>query len=145
MSKSSSNTVRAAGGIPPSSGDTPALLIDFDTHDRLQSLAQRCDHLPEITAGLLHELDRARLVPARTLPGDVVRPGSRVTYQDVDSGAIRTIRLVWPQQADVTTMQISVLTPIGAALIGLRAGQRIRWRLAGADRCLLVLDVVSAQ
>lgn len=121
--------------------DTPALLIDFDTYDRLQTLASRCEHLPEVTGGLLQELDRAQLVTPDALPDDVVRVGSRVTYQDDESGAIRTVHLVWPPQADVAAMRISVLTPIGAALIGLRAGQRIRWRLGGEDRSLAVLSV----
>lgn len=124
-----------------SSCDTPALLIDFDTYDHLQALAHRCEHLPEVTAGLLQELDRAQLVAPDALPDDAVRVGSRVTYQDEASGAIRTVHLVWPQQADVSAMRISVLTPIGAALIGLRAGQRIRWRLGNDDRRLVVLGV----
>ena len=136
---------RKARGQQASASDTPALLIDSDTYDRLQTLASRCEHLPEVTGGLLQELDRAKLVAPSALPDDAVRVGSCVTYQDDDSGAIRTVYLVWPQQADVSAMRISVLTPIGAALIGLRAGQRIRWRLGGEDRSLTVLSVAPPQ
>jgi regulator of nucleoside diphosphate kinase len=144
MSNLSATAARNAGRNhePAAAAETP-LLIDFDTYDRLQALATRSDRLPEVTAELLQELERARLVPAAQLPDDAVRVGSRVTYQDEASGAIRTIDLVWPAQADVPSMRISVLTPIGAALIGLRAGQRIRWRLGGGDRRLVVLRVAQ--
>ena len=142
MSNLVTRAARTAGrdhtAAPPA--EAP-LLIDVNTYDRLQALATRSGPLPEVTAELLQELERARLVPADQLPNDVVRVGSRVTYQDAASGAIRTIDLVWPAQAHVESMRISVLTPIGAALIGLRVGQHIRWRLGGDDRKLVVLGV----
>jgi regulator of nucleoside diphosphate kinase len=144
MSNLSATAARNAGRNhePAAAAETP-LLIDFDTYDRLQALATRSDRLPEVTAELLQELERARLVPAAQLPDDAVRVGSRVTYQDEASGAIRTIDLVWPAQADVPSMRISVLTPIGAALIGLAAGQSIAWTARDGKKHVLTVTAVE--
>ena len=108
----------------------PELLIESPVYDRLHALAtDALDTLPIIAADLLAELERARLLAPGTLPRDVATIGSLLSYRDLGSGAIRSLRLVWPAAADVATMQISVLTPLGAALIGLREGQQIDWRV----------------
>jgi regulator of nucleoside diphosphate kinase len=86
---------------------------------------------------LAREIDRAEVIEERR-PG-LVAMGSRVTFRDNTSGQTRTVTLVYPEDADVSQNRISVLTPIGAALIGLSAGQSIEWQtLEGESRSLTV-------
>ncbi len=91
---------------------------------------------------LAREIDRARVIEdCERLPG-LVTMGSRVTFRDDVTGAIRTVKLVYPGEADVSLGTISVLTPIGAALIGLSVSQSIEWEtVSGGRRSLTVLSV----
>jgi regulator of nucleoside diphosphate kinase len=75
------------------------------------------------------ELDRAVVVSPERLPTDVVTIDSRVTFQDERSGTVREVVIVYPTAANASEGRISVLAPIGAALIGLRAGDAIDWPL----------------
>lgn len=91
---------------------------------------------------LAREIDRARVIEDfERLPG-LVTMGARVTFRDDVTGAVRTVRLVYPGEADVSQGTISVLTPIGAALIGLSVSQSIEWDTpSGGRRSLTVLSV----
>lgn len=75
------------------------------------------------------ELDRAIVVPPERLPADVATIDSRVTFEDERSGAVREVVIVYPRAANASAGRISVLAPIGAALIGLRNGDVIDWPL----------------
>jgi regulator of nucleoside diphosphate kinase len=109
----------------------PPLIIDAGYHERLISLALRCmKQSPELAQQLLDEIERARVLPSREMPSDVVTIGSEVTYRDEDTGHTETIRIVLPQDASIDDRRVSVLAPIGAALIGLSVGQRIEWQVA---------------
>ena len=66
------------------------------------------------------EIERAVITPPARLPGDVVALGSEVEFEDESSGARRRVRLVLPADADIESGMISILTPIGAGLIGMR-------------------------
>ncbi|MFL5391416.1 MAG: GreA/GreB family elongation factor, partial [Myxococcales bacterium] len=68
-------------------------------------------------------------VGAAELPPDVVRMHSQVTFEEVRTGAVREVVLVYPATADASAGRLSVLAPIGAALLGLRVGDRIEWPL----------------
>ena len=82
---------------------------------------------------LLDEIDRATICSRSSIPADVVTMGSEVTFLDAKSGAERTVRLVYPGDADISAGRISILTPIGAGLIGLSVGQSIHWPDRGGD------------
>jgi regulator of nucleoside diphosphate kinase len=71
--------------------------------------------------------------------------GSFVEFRDDESGRVRTVQLVFPADADMEADRISVLTPIGAALIGLSEGQSIEWRTRGGDWKTLTVLKVSEQ
>jgi regulator of nucleoside diphosphate kinase len=74
----------------------------------------------------------------------VVRMGSRVKYRDEWAGRERDVTLVYPQEADINVNRISVLAPVGAALIGLSLGQTIEFQTPGGEkRSLTVLDVCN--
>ena len=75
----------------------------------------------------------------------IVRIGSLVSYRDGLNGRYRTVRVVWPLEADVTRDRISVLSPVGAALLGMSPGQSIAWpRPVGEPRVLTVLAVYGS-
>lgn len=104
----------------------PALVISADDHKRLTLLAEAAaDRMPDVSEALLQELDRAKVVKDDAIPANRVRMGSTVVYEA--HGAERTVKLVYPGDADIEAGRISILTPIGAALIGLSPGQSIRW------------------
>lgn len=76
---------------------------------------------------LADELSRATVVPEERMPANVVRMHSRVTYVDEGSGRRREVELVYPDEADLALGKVSVLAPVGAALLGLAEGASIDW------------------
>lgn len=76
---------------------------------------------------LEEELSRAAVVHDEELPGDVVSMNSTVKFQDLEGGKETVVTLVYPPDSDIENNQISILTPVGSALIGLRVGQVIDW------------------
>ena len=90
---------------------------------------------------LEQELDRADVVEAEAIPRDVVTMNSEVRLQDLDSDDIKVYRLVFPSQAR-TENSISILAPIGTAMLGYRVGDVIEWRVPKGIRRLKVLDVL---
>lgn len=88
------------------------------------------------------ELDRAATPPRNGKP--FVRLGSRVWFEDLDTGVRREVQVCTPRDASIDDNRISALTPIGAALIGLEAGATFQW--TGADqrlRRIRVLEVLA--
>lgn len=66
---------------------------------------------------------------------------SEVVYEDIATGAQRAIRVVYPQDADVAAGRISILAPMGSALLGLRVGQQISWRVAKGVKRVRVVEI----
>ena len=85
-----------------------------------------------------HELRRATLVEAEALPEEVVSLEAEVTVRDLDDHTEATYQLVLPARADVARNRISVLAPIGAALLGYRRGDQIEWPVPGGRRRLRI-------
>ncbi|MCY1558442.1 Regulator of nucleoside diphosphate kinase [compost metagenome] len=93
----------------------------------------------------MQELDRAKVVPQKKLPVDVVHMGSTVEFRSND-GHERKVTLVYPGEADIAQGKISILTPIGTALIGLTPGQSMSWIARdGKAHELSVLSVSAAE
>ncbi len=97
---------------------------------------------PQASAALDEELARAEVVSAREVGPDVVTMNSRVLYE-VDDGGRRCVRtLVYPWDADEAAGRLSVLSPLGSALLGLRVGDAIDWPVGGGARVRVrVLEV----
>ena len=96
---------------------------------------------PDIAEDLLEQMDRAIVVDGDSIPANVVRMGSVVRYR-TDDGRERRVTLVYSGAADIAEGKISILTPVGTALIGLAEGQSIAWRTTdGRERELTVLEV----
>lgn len=105
----------------------PNIVVSEVDYERLMGLANNVsERLEEIAEELMAELDRAKVVPAKRLPQDVIHMGSTVEFRSKD-GQDRRVTLVYPGEADIAQGKISILTPIGTALIGLAPGQSISW------------------
>lgn len=121
----------------------PKIVVGEIDHERLTGLATAAiERIPEVAEELLAEMDRAKVVAPAKLPADVVRMGSFVTF-DSDSAQHRRVQLVYPGEADIEQGRISVLTPIGAALIGLAAGQSIAWTARDGKKHVLTVTAVE--
>ena len=119
--------------------ELPPITIIRGDMEKLIRLADAADGRFAQTGDFLsREIDRAQVIEERR-PG-LVAMGSRVTFRDNTTDQTRTVTLVYPEDADVAQNRISVLTPIGAALIGLSTGQSIAWQtLDGQSRSLTVI------
>lgn len=120
-----------------------SLVILETDYQRLLKLIEQND---TAAADLLDtEISRADVVPAKKLPADAVTMDSVVTFIDLDSNEEKTISLVYPADANVDEMKISILSPVGSALIGLRIGGKIDWPVQGKVRRLKVVTVVQPE
>jgi len=127
------------------SSDKPEIIVSDADQRRLTILATNAlDRVPEVAEELLAEMERARVVPAESVPPNTVRMDSTVVYR-ADDGRERQVKLVFPGQADIAEGKISILTPIGTALIGLTEGQSISWLTRdGHRRTMTVLRVEAS-
>lgn len=123
----------------------PIQMIDAEA-DSLAELAMSIEErLPQVSELLLNEITRAKLHPAARIPADVVTMHATVTFMDEASGKEHAYELTYPSEADISQGRISILTPVGAGLIGLRTGQSILWPdRDGNERELKILSVVQA-
>ncbi|MBO9581041.1 MAG: nucleoside diphosphate kinase regulator [Sphingobium sp.] len=122
----------------------PIQLIDTEA-DILAELAVGVeDRLPQVSDLLLREIERATIHSREAMPSNVVTMHSVVEFIDEASGAGRSVELVYPKDADISAGRISILTPIGAGLIGLCEGQSILWPdREGCQRALKVTKVTQ--
>lgn len=88
------------------------------------------------------ELDRARVVSAQEIPPDVVTMNSEVALRDLDTGEELVLTLVFPHEANVDQRKVSVLAPLGTAVLGYRAGDVIEWQVPAGTRRLQVERVL---
>jgi regulator of nucleoside diphosphate kinase len=87
------------------------------------------------------ELHRALVVPQESMPADVVTMDRDVVYEDLDTQTRRRVRLVYPQHSDPKRGWVSVLAPIGSALLGLRVGQSIEWEVPTGRKRVRIVEV----
>jgi len=122
----------------------PAIALSARDADRLRHLAEvAAERYPETAEFLAREIERAEIRPANEAMDNIVAMQSEVTFNDDIGGQSRTVTLVYPDEADVGANRISVLTPIGAALIGMPVGKSIEFQTpAGGWRSLTVTKVV---
>jgi regulator of nucleoside diphosphate kinase len=100
------------------------------------------DHDRNDLDDLARELDRAKVVEPRKVPADVVTMNSQVTLHDLDSDKEMTYRLVFPHNADASSGAISVLAPVGTAILGYREGDVVEWPVPSGIRRLRIERVL---
>jgi regulator of nucleoside diphosphate kinase len=92
----------------------------------------------ERLAALRAELDRATIVEPGEVPADVITMNSRFRVRDMAADEVHEYSLVYPHEADITKGLISILAPIGTALLGYRTGDTIEWKVPSGTRVLKV-------
>lgn len=125
--------------------ELPSIAITTQDIDRLTAVAAgNLTRFPQVAEFLANEVARANVVPPQHALHGLVRMGSEVTYRDESTGQQRNVVLVYPNEANIDQGRISVVTPVGAALIGLSVGQSIEFSTpSGERRSLSVLRVVN--
>lgn len=108
-------------------GGKPRIIVSDIDYERLMDIAAGAlSRFADVAEELQSEMDRAEVVSADSVPADVVQMGSTVEFRS-DAGQHRRVTLVFPGEADISANKVSILTPIGTALIGLSTGQSITW------------------
>ncbi|MDC9595832.1 nucleoside diphosphate kinase regulator [Xenorhabdus anantnagensis] len=113
----------------------PKIIINELDAERLDSLLE----LPafantSIADALNNELDRAEIVAPVDIPADVVTMNSEIRFIDLSSNEERVRTLVYPASLQDSTKQLSVMAPLGAALLGLRVDDEITWELPNGEK-----------
>jgi regulator of nucleoside diphosphate kinase len=117
----------------------PPIAVTTADFDNLRLLSETSAQAAQFLA---MEIERARLIEPEAAGSELVTMNTRVRFRDDVTGQERTVMLVYPGEADIAAGRLSVLTPVGAALIGLSTGQSIEWRNpAGGVRSLTVIAV----
>jgi len=122
----------------------PEIILAQTDYDCLSGFAEfHARDASDVVDELLTELDRAKIVPDHQVPAKTIRMGSVFAFHTGD-GKERDVTLVFPAKADIAAGRISILTPIGAALIGLTEGQSINWMARDGQRHVLTVTRVDA-
>ena len=121
----------------------PPIKIRQSDSQRLAQLAEAAAETAPATAEFLAgEIERATVIPDTMSLAGVIGMESEVVFRDDATGLLKLVKLVYPKSADIEEGRISVLTPIGAALIGLEAGQAISFETpSGELKSLTVMEV----
>ena len=132
-------------GYPRAGEKRPRTHFLATESDLVADLALQAEHNhPVVAAMLLEEIERGALYDAETLPPDAVTLGSDVDFVDERTQQLRKIQVVIPGKANIAEGRISILTPMGAALYGLRAGDTINWPdLDGNGRRITLVRVAQ--
>jgi regulator of nucleoside diphosphate kinase len=88
------------------------------------------------------ELERAQIVAPQEISGDVITMNSTVALTDLDTGEEETYTLVYPEHADTTQGKVSILAPIGTAMLGYRVGDVFEWEVPAGMRRLKVEKIL---
>lgn len=129
---------------PHGANTLPPITITRSDHDRLSRFIERApaDRL-RVFDFLEQELERADLVSPHEVPRDVVTMNSRLLFRMNTTGLSRAVTLVYPGEADLMSGKVSILTPVGVALLGLRPGRPMPWEdRMGETKTLVVQQVL---
>jgi regulator of nucleoside diphosphate kinase len=96
----------------------------------------------EYLKGLEQELDRAKVVDPKTVPPDLVTMNSRVRLEDLETGEEMVYTLVFPENANLAENKISILAPIGTAMLGYRVGDVFEWKVPGGISRLKIKELL---
>ncbi len=125
----------------------PTIILTAEDYERLSVLAHAArNRMPNLADELADEIARARVLARGEQLQHIVCMNSEVAFRDDTTRKIQKVTLVYPEQADIVQRKVSVLTPVGTALIGLENGQSITWETPGGElRQLTVISVRQPQ
>jgi len=127
-----------------SSNTSPVILGKNDFRLLKQFASNFSDSPAASEMSLAYELNRAIVVEDDQLPEDSIRLNSQVKVLELTTNREMEFSIVMPHLADIKQQRISILTPMGAALIGLCKGETVEWKMPAGIRKLKILDVRSA-
>lgn len=123
----------------------PISITEFDL-ERLQKLLQEARYTDsrraEYLEALQNELARAQIVSPQEVPADVITMNSTACLVDLDTGEEEHYTLVFPEDADLGKARISVLAPIGTAMLGYEVGDTFEWPVPDGTRRLQVKSIL---
>ena len=127
-------------------GNRRQIIITKDDHERLEEmfaseLANAFSDKPYLQS-LRGELDIAKIVSAEKVPPNVVTMNSTVRLRQIRSKELETYTLVYPESADIAKGKLSVLAPIGTAILGYRVGDRVEWKVPSGIICFTIEELV---
>jgi regulator of nucleoside diphosphate kinase len=130
------------GATKAGSRKPPIHMLEAD-YDRIANLAMSMENTnPKLADAIFTEIDRAHLHTEKSMPKNVVGLGSVVEFIEVATEKSRTLQLVLPGDADIDAGKMSVMTSVGAALIGMSVGRDINWPLPdGRPRTFRIISV----
>ncbi|MEO8111685.1 MAG: GreA/GreB family elongation factor [Ginsengibacter sp.] len=118
--------------------DDYSLLTAYLRNARSQSTFNKRD-ADELQA----ELKKAKLVDAEEFPADVVGLNSRVRIKADGKNEAMELIIVTPDKANIKEKKISIMAPIGTALIGFRQGQKVKWKVPSGNKTFTILEVMN--
>jgi regulator of nucleoside diphosphate kinase len=123
--------------------DNPKITLSAEDFARLSTLARAAwKRMPSLASDLADELGRAEILAEDGHRERIVCMNCETEFRDETTGKVQNVTLVYPEDADISRRRVSVLTPIGTALIGLREGDSMTWEtLSGEIRRLTVITV----
>lgn len=92
---------------------------------------------------LRNELKKAKLVDEHNFPPDVVRINSEVHVKGGKNNDVMHFVLVTPDKANIKENKVSIMAPVGTALLGFRKGQRVKWRVPAGEKTFEIVDVIN--
>lgn len=123
----------------------PIYITKFDL-ERLEQLIQDAESTEyrksEYLEKLQMEIRRAVIVSPQEIPANVITMNSTVHLQDLDTGEEETYTLVFPEDTNLEKGKISVLAPIGTAMLGYKVGDIFEWEVPAGKRRLKVREIV---
>ena len=94
---------------------------------------------------LIAELKKAKLVSKDEFPANVVRLNSTVRIKPEDKDYVMELKIVTPDKADIKERKISIMSPIGTALIGFRQGENVKWQVPSGKKTFTILEVKNGK
>jgi regulator of nucleoside diphosphate kinase len=124
----------------------PLIYITKTDEDKLRKLIQKEQHTEyrgsDYLKMLAGELDKAQVVDPQKIPPDVITLNSTVCLIDLEADDEMVYTLVFPEEADISQGKISILAPIGTAMLGYRVGDTFEWDTPGGRRTIRVLKIL---
>ena len=124
-----------------------SIILREDDYQILVSFLKDTRYVRHADAKNIHdlgtELKKAKLVSKENFPNDVVRLNSKIKIKEASKNLVMDITLVTPDKADIKHKKISVMAPIGTAVIGFRKGQTISWQVPAGKKTFTIMEVIN--
>jgi len=124
--------------------EQPDIIISTADLAILEHQLENCKLPEDVIVGIENELTRAKIVPHKDLPDNVVSLGSQVTFKILETHKTFTKTLCLPEDTSKYDDSISIFAPIGSAIIGLSTGQQIKWQTQNGPQSVEVIEVKHA-